>query len=39
MVYLDDVSIITETFEEYLEILADVLPVLQQNGLELNLGK
>lgn len=39
MVYLDDISIATETFEEHLQILSDVLNTLRRARLKLNLNK
>lgn len=39
VVYLDDLSIATETYEEHLQVLIYVLRVLRQNELELNLRK
>lgn len=39
VVYLDDISIATETFDEHLSILGSVLRVLKEAGLKLNFQK
>lgn len=39
VIYLDDISIATETFEEHIEILTEVLTLVREYGLELNLVK
>jgi hypothetical protein len=39
LIYLDDITIYTHTFEEHLEVLKEVLERLRQNGLYLKPKK